>query len=469
MSPTNSRFGPVAVHQGEAQWACPFHALLFVAGECRRRIPYYLPMYSSESGALNRELAHSQVCRKRIRSQVGFENPSRKPTVGSSMASLQQEYERIQSQLAQTSRFFRVALHVHSPESHDFGRTGDKALNSRKRLCTPVGKQEYLLALQKHLDLVALTDHMKCAYAVALSSLPSQRADFAILPGMEINVRLLPPLDSKRIHVLAIFPPGTAVDHINRIFAGTDVDCEEKRDPRTSEVKDVNLHDFVSRIKEAKGICILAHVESSPTGIRCLWHQTAKDVLGLLDRSGQIPLVQLQEVSEKFKTLVAELEVSGVEVSRPEDRKHYSWIQDRNGRKRNVPVLLSLDAHSIEDLAGTERHCHVKMTSVSFEGLQAALKMPHTRIRFKHDLPTPPSPALLGITLSSPAGGGFFRDATIAFSDNLNCIIGARGSGKSTVIDALRYVFGYNRTLEELEDGCSDQRRRIHNKRGSKD
>jgi hypothetical protein len=37
-----------------------------------------------------------------------------------------------------------------------------------------------------------------------------------------------------------------------------------------------------------------------------------------------------------------------------------------------------------------------------------------------------------------------------AFNQNLNCIIGPRGSGKSTVIEALRYALGCNRMLEEI-------------------
>ena len=51
------------------------------------------------------------------------------------------------------------------------------------------------------------------------------------------------------------------------------------------------------------------------------------------------------------------------------------------------------------------------------------------------------------------AGGqaSFFEDLTVAFAENLNCLIGVRGSGKSTVVEALRYVFGYNRTLGELD------------------
>src|SRR5437879_6060270 len=58
------------------------------------------------------------------------------------MATPKQEYDRICAQVADTSRFFRVALHVHSPESHDFGRTGDKALNDRARLKERVKKSD---------------------------------------------------------------------------------------------------------------------------------------------------------------------------------------------------------------------------------------------------------------------------------------------------------------------------------------
>src|SRR5262249_35922570 len=154
---------------------------------------------------------------------------------------------------------------------------------------------------------------------------------------------------------------------------------------------------------QENGLCILAHLDSS-NSLRYTWHQSAKDILGLVDPSGKISGPNLCELSEKFKSLLAALDIDAVEVSKPDHRKHYSWIQDRDGRHRNIPVLLTLDAHSIEELAKQEKHCYVKMTEVSFDGLRSALKMPHTRIRFKHDLPTPPSPALLGMSLTSSKG-----------------------------------------------------------------
>src|SRR5260370_39518459 len=107
------------------------------------------------------------------------------------MATAQQEYELIIEQRKRTSRFFRVALHVHSAASHDFGKgICDKTLNDKERLSTDAGRQEFLTALHDNLDLVAITDHMVCAEAVALSRPPCPRHNFILPPGMERNVSL---------------------------------------------------------------------------------------------------------------------------------------------------------------------------------------------------------------------------------------------------------------------------------------
>lgn len=44
--------------------------------------------------------------------------------------------------------------------------------------------------------------------------------------------------------------------------------------------------------------------------------------------------------------------------------------------------------------------------------------------------------------------GGFLADLDLAFDDGLNCIIGARGTGKTTLLEALR--FGFSRSADNL-------------------
>lgn len=57
-----------------------------------------------------------------------------------------------------TARFRRVA-HLHSPDSHDWNRAGDKTLNDRDRLRAEGGETEFINALKQHFELVVITDH----------------------------------------------------------------------------------------------------------------------------------------------------------------------------------------------------------------------------------------------------------------------------------------------------------------------
>ena len=78
------------------------------------------------------------------------------------------------------------------------------------------------------------------------------------------------------------------------------------------------------------------------------------------------------------------------------------------------------------------------------------MRFPDTRIRFPSEIIDADYPKLLGIEIVSGSGVGFFSNITIPFSENLNCLIGPRGSGKSTLIEAIRYILGYNRTLSNI-------------------
>src|SRR5690606_19484207 len=101
-----------------------------------------------------------------------------------------------------------------------------------------------------------------------------------------------------------------------------------------------------------------------------------------------------------------------------------------------VPVFLTFDAHSIEELSSTDRVNYIKMADISWQGLVDAAKFPDTRIRFTDECVPPPYVA--GVEIISPSEKGFFRELQLGFVENLNCIIGPRGSGKSTIVEALR-------------------------------
>lgn len=348
-----------------------------------------------------------------------------------------------------TARFRRVALHIHSPDSHDWNRTGNKDLNEREKLLAPNGETKFINALRDHFDLVVITDHMKCSYACMVSIASQHEKDFLVLPGMEVNLRPEVALSCLRLHILAILPEGATVESFSRLFAGLQAIPEDARRTGNEEVQGLRLVDFIKRVHDESGICVVAHVDSQQ-GVRHLFRQTGVELINLLSIDPDTRIEQERGLSDELKKYLFSLGLNALEIAKAADKRHYRWTSTEKGHKISLPVTMRFDAHCIEDFARPNLVTWIKMTTLGLKGLRDALKFPETRIRFASDLPTPPSPLLLGLEIVGD-DKSLFKNERIAFAENLNCLIGPRGSGKSTIVEALRYVFGYNRTLSELD------------------
>lgn len=337
--------------------------------------------------------------------------------------------------------FRKVVLHMHSPDSYDYRRAAGVDRSTAESLFMDAINDSML-------DIVAITDHMKCDLACRLST-TSDRV--CILPGMEINLRPSAPWDTFRIHILAVFPERHAVDQVCKILPEY-IPSEGDRRGR-EEITDHRLSSFVNTVHTYGGLCIAAHINDD-RGVRRAFRQLGRDGIVFYDPRGEITSEEEKQISEKFKEWMLSAGFDAIEVKKETDKKHYRWIGD----EVSIPVLLTNDAHCTEDIAREQRITHIKMTSTCFDGLKKALQFPDTRVRFPSDMSTPPSPCILGLEVS---GGGFFKKLQVAFSNNLTCLIGPRGSGKSTIIEALRYVFGYNKTLDEIQQSLAEKVREL--------
>lgn len=356
----------------------------------------------------------------------------------------------------QSARFRRVVLHLHSPQSYDFGDTpdSDSKLNNKDQYIEIGGEKLFIDHFGNSVDLIAITDHMKSEYACRLSKwTKDNNHHIAFLPGIELNIRLQPPLDQLRLHILVIFPENKTLGEIERIIPNGAIPSDENRTGK-EEISNIDLKEFINKIQEDhQGICIAAHADAK-NGIRMLFRQTGQETISLFNPDGKLSKEDERQISESFKGFLADIEFDGIEITRPKDRAHYSWKTESEHKvTHHVPVFLTYDAHNIETIKALEtdkkdRITFVKMADVSWRGLKTAIQFPHTRIRFSDD--RVPPPFILGMQIISTSGEGFFSDLKLGFAENLNCLIGARGSGKSTIIDSIRYVFGYNRTLNEL-------------------
>jgi DNA repair ATPase RecN len=85
------------------------------------------------------------------------------------------------------------------------------------------------------------------------------------------------------------------------------------------------------------------------------------------------------------------------------------------------------------------------MSKVSVEALRQAFLDPESRIRLNSDPPPEPHAEFLAMTWE----GGFLDGTAVHFNGNLNVLVGGRGTGKSTIVESMRYALGLDPLGEE--------------------
>lgn len=351
-------------------------------------------------------------------------------------------FETIAKQCERIAFFEPVVFHAHSIDSHDWAQraNADVQRNDSARLETKAGVQEFLDELARHYNVVGITDHMRCGYATRLARAAMKRDDITVLPGMEINC-LPAPHYADAIHVLAVFPPNTGEVAIERIFAGKSLPDPADRGGNEA-VRFEDLGELRARIQEIGGVFVLAHVENEKRGHRARYRIDRAKTLALYSEGKQLAL----DLADEYGVYLAKLRPDAVELQRVEHQHHYAHFT-ADGEEHQVACVAPADHHSFEDYEKQGTATLLKVPRFDFASVREALRFHETRVRLPGQVTDHTAPRLIGLRLNSPGGHGLFADTTIAFSPNLNCMIGPRGSGKSTVIEALRYVLGRNAQL----------------------
>lgn len=357
------------------------------------------------------------------------------------------------------ARFYRVDLHVHSPESLDWPRKFDaknKIPSEDIAIKKKTEDEQYKYfkkAISEKSDIVdalVITDHHKSKFADNLSR---ETSKLLLLPGIEINVKANPEFTDESVHLLAIFSKNTKFNDIERIFPPKTFPSYDDRKENT--VYEGNIGDLIKNIHDLNGIVIAAHVNSSK-GLRALlrnnaellrWKNRVKEIEQKEERTTKEEELlagygkRLDEVEDslqkKYLLFLHNHDIDAVQITKPEDKEHYD---DRHLAPLGIsqfPCVMASDAHTTEDV-GKRGHCtHIKLTKLDLNSIVKAFKDPGARIRYDDQIAPESYSRIKGIHIE----GGFFDGLTFAFSDNLTCLIGTRGSGKSALIDALRFVF----------------------------
>lgn len=314
------------------------------------------------------------------------------------------------------ARFFRCALQVNTPAQGRF-----KGFDSKHPRHSPAYKRDYGLALAQKckkvgVDVVGICDHNSVEYVEAVRKELSQEG-LHVFPGFEVA-------STEGLHLLCLFDPLTAIEEIDHTITELGLPPQERwvtsvgGVPKQSPLSFPQIIAHVQR--KRRGICIAAHIDREN---------------GLLFECAKTTRVQYFT----DPNLLAGQISGSMEELMPFHRKVVTGELNHYQREHPLALLNCLDVYNLKDLAQGACSTLIKMSAPSIDGLLQAFLDPDSRLRLfsKEETPhTPEKVELVALTWE----GGFLDECGVQFNRNLNCLIGGRGTGKSSIIESLRFV-----------------------------
>ena len=324
------------------------------------------------------------------------------------------------------AKFYWADLHVHTPKWQGFSLPSKISRDNKKE----IAKLYIEKAKKEDIKILAITEHNDVEWIDPIRE-ASRGSDVIVFPGFEITTDS----GADGIHILCLFNPNTSQNTLDGILSNLGL-LPERRFHNDGSPKAItkNMSEAIKIIKGQDGICIAAHVSSDN---------------GLLKKAeGQIRI----ELFKNPDLLACEIPNGREKLGKFEKSvitNEYTLYQ----RKRPIACLNSSDAKSIDEIG--KKKTFIKLSSFTVEGLREAFIDWESRIRLLPDQPEVPH--WFSKIIGAYWEGGFLNGITLHFNDNLNCIIGGKGTGKSTIVETLRYVFD----LKPKSDKCDEQYKSI--------
>ncbi len=272
------------------------------------------------------------------------------------------------------------------------------------------------------IEVIGVTDHYRIQPAAKLIE-AARGAGIIVFPGFEAASK-------EGIHFLCLFDPSTTINAVQgRIHA-----CGIHDEKNPSPLGELDAQELLEKTPTWPAQVIAAHVAGTGGLFRALHAGQARSVIW------------------RHKGLLA-CSLPGPTADAPDDVRQI--VENKNpdyARERPAAILNSQDVSAPEDLAKAGTSCYVKMTAPTIEGLRQAFLDPGSRVRLLSDPAPEEHIEFLGMTWETE---GFLRGCRLHLNENLNVLIGGRGSGKSTVVESLRYVLGIEPIGEDAK--------RVHN------
>lgn len=259
-----------------------------------------------------------------------------------------------------------------------------------------------LLALD--INLIGVTDHWRVDKSVSLISLARQHGIVA-LPGFEA-------VSSEGVHVLVLFDEDTDAATVNAAIGACDAQpgCP-------SGTTGLPFSSVLEAMHKRGAMTVASHI----TGDKGLLTQLSGQPLITAWQSPLLTAVAVQPDHPITPTRQRILDNDLAEYKRD-----------------HLPAVLAAgDVMRPDGLRRPGATSWVKMSRPGLESLKLATRTPDTRVR-REAPATRAHPVITAISWE----GGFLDGVRLPLSESMTCLVGGRGTGKSTVVESIRYALG---------------------------
>jgi chromosome segregation protein len=280
---------------------------------------------------------------------------------------------------------------------------------------------------------IAITDHHDFCFVEyvrrAISRLPDQTKAPWLFPGVEVTC-------DDAVQCLVLFDADTNADDWNRLFGGhlLTIQAPDPHAPTNPQARGCGkiIAKFIQGIADDSGLseCSIVLPHASNDGAH-------KSMLrdGFHVRFKQLPFDGIY-TDKAFHKLD--------EVPK---KKIHGKIKEWGNRRRGIIPTGDNRNHAFDRLGANT--CWIRLGEPTAESIRQALLADEARIAY--DTPSLPNQRILELTVVSSLTGAEFR---LSFNDGFTALIGGRGSGKSALLEYLR--FGLGRSAGDVESDGDD-------------
>lgn len=318
--------------------------------------------------------------------------------------------------------WLKVDFQCHTPRDRGWMGSpklagGTQALEENRDLWADAFVAE---AFRRGLGAVAVTDHHDITflrYVLEAADRAAPIKKFIIFPGIEITC-------ADNVQCLAIFEPGTTANHWSRLLAKLDNVVETSSEAATTdEIKQCGL--AIEKLFE-----VVSADETLATRVMLIPHFSNANSHKSLNAEG-------------FAGRFAGLPCDGVYIECPHgslDQSALDKIQGRTeqwGRRRRA-ILATGDNRNANWNRFGAHDCWIRLGEPTIEAIRQAFLADEARLVYSS--PVFPTNRIVKIEIKSSLTGE--DPLVVTINDGFTALIGGRGSGKSAVLEFLRFGLG---------------------------